>query len=104
VDFWAFNAHDLSEYMGMEHCRAFWSRLYQIAGDSMLSNRRRPILAMTEDTSPGRHDTLIAPCDNERYGLPGCTDNMTAAATVSMPGWPHAASPFSMRQALSTCS
>jgi uncharacterized protein len=23
VDFWAFNAFDPREYMGMEHCRAF---------------------------------------------------------------------------------
>ena len=26
VDFWAFNAGDLRVYMGMEHCRAFWTR------------------------------------------------------------------------------
>ena len=85
VDFWAFNAGDLREYMGMEHCRAFWTRLFPVAGDKMVTNRRRPILTMTEDNSPGRHDTLIAPCDNERYGLLGCThyhdncrDNMHA--------------------------
>jgi hypothetical protein len=72
VDCWAFNANDMREYMGMGQCRAFWSRLYPIAGDSMVSNRRRPILTMTEDSSPGRHDTLISPCDNERYGLLGC--------------------------------
>jgi uncharacterized protein len=72
VDFWAFNAADLSEYMGMKHCRAFWSRLYPVAGDAMITNRRRPILTFIEDNSPGRHDTLIAPCDNERYGLLGC--------------------------------
>jgi uncharacterized protein len=73
VDFWAFNAADPAEYMGMEHCRAFWTRLYPIAGDKMITNHRRAILTMTEDNSPGRHDTLIAPCDNERYGLLGCT-------------------------------
>jgi uncharacterized protein YcgI (DUF1989 family) len=85
VDFWAFNAADPREYMGMEHCRAFWSRLYPVVGDKLVSNRRRPILTLIEDTSPGRHDTLIAPCDNERYGLLGCTafhdncrDNMHA--------------------------
>lgn len=85
VDTWAFNAGDLREYMGMEHCRAFWSRLYPVVGDKMVTNRRRPILTLVEDSSPGRHDTLIAPCDNERYGLLGCThyhdncrDNMHA--------------------------
>jgi uncharacterized protein YcgI (DUF1989 family) len=86
VDTWAFNAGDLREYMGMEHCRAFWTRLFPEVGDTMVTNRRRPILTLTEDTSPGRHDTLIAPCDNERYGLLGCTghhdncrDNLHAA-------------------------
>ena len=48
-------------------------RLFPVAGDKMITNRRRPILTLTEDNSPGRHDTLIAPCDNERYGLLGCT-------------------------------
>ena len=85
VDLWAFNAGDLREYMGMEHCRAFWTRLFPVEGDKMVTNRRRPILTLTKDGSPGRHDTLIAPCDNERYGLLGCThyhdncrDNMHA--------------------------
>ena len=85
VDFWAFNAGDLREYLGMEHCRAFWTRLFPVEGDKMVTNRRRPILTLTKDASPGRHDTLIAPCDNERYGLLGCThyhdncrDNMHA--------------------------
>lgn len=73
VDTWAFVAGNLLEYMGMEQCRAFWERLHPVAGDRMVTNRRRPILTLEEDTSPGRHDTLIAPCDNERYGLLGCT-------------------------------
>jgi uncharacterized protein len=74
VDFWAFNANDHREYMGMEHCRPFWGRLFPVVGDKMVTNRRRPILTLVEDNSPGRHDTLVAPCDNERYGLLGCTD------------------------------
>ncbi|HVM85600.1 MAG TPA: urea carboxylase-associated family protein, partial [Candidatus Binatia bacterium] len=47
---------------------------------------RRPILILEEDTSPGIHDTLIAACDDYRYGLLGCkeyhdncTDNLMAA-------------------------
>jgi uncharacterized protein len=96
VDFWAFNATDMREYMGMEHCRAFWTRLVPIVGDPMITNRRRAILTLTEDTSPGRHDTLVAPCDNERYGLLGCTayhdncrDNLhagLAALGITLPG------------------
>ncbi len=32
------------------------------------------ILTITEDTTPGIHDTLMAACDNYRYGLLGCTE------------------------------
>lgn len=74
VDTWAFVAGDMPEYMGMAQCRAFWGRLFPVVGDRMVTNRRRPILILEADTSPGRHDTLIAPCDAERYGLLGCTD------------------------------
>ncbi len=88
VDTWAFSAADPTEFMGMEHCRAFWVRLFPVVGDKMVTNHRRAILTLTEDTSPGRHDTLIACCDNERYGLLGCTsyhdncrDNLHAGLT-----------------------
>ncbi len=74
VDFWAFVAGHLTEYAGMEHCRATWKRLFPVTGDHLYSNRRRPLMTLEEDTSPGRHDTLMAPCDNERYGLLGCTE------------------------------
>jgi uncharacterized protein YcgI (DUF1989 family) len=74
VDFWAFVAGHMTEYAGMEHSRATWTRLYPKTGDHFYTNRRRPIVTLEADTSPGRHDTLMAPCDNERYGLLGCTD------------------------------
>jgi uncharacterized protein YcgI (DUF1989 family) len=54
-------------------------------GESMVTNCRRPILTLIEDTSPGIHDTLIAACDRYRYELLGCatyhdncTDNLAA--------------------------
>ena len=74
VDFWAFVAGQMNEYLGMEHCRATWTRLFPVVGDKMYTNHRRPILTLESDTSPGRHDTVMAPCDNERYGLLGCND------------------------------
>ena len=74
VDFWAFTASMLTEYVGMEHSRATWTHLYPRTGDALYTNHRRPLLTLIEDTSPGRHDTLMAPCDNDRYGLLGCTD------------------------------
>ena len=54
VDTWAFVAGSTLEYMGMEQCRAFWQRLYPIVGDKMITNRRRPILTLEADTSPGK--------------------------------------------------
>jgi len=74
VDTWAFNAEDVTEFLSTEHMRATLGKLWPTKGDALITNRRRPILIIEEDTSPGRHDTLIAACDDYRYGLLGCTD------------------------------
>ena len=86
VDTWAFAAGDLAEFMSMEHSRAHWRKLRPALGDAFVTNRRRPILTLVEDSSPGVHDTLIAACDAERYrqlGAKGhhdnCTENLAAA-------------------------
>jgi uncharacterized protein len=74
VDTWAFSAEDLSEFMSNEHMRATLTRIFPRKGDELVTNRRRPILFFEEDTSPGRHDTIMAACDDYRYGLLGCTE------------------------------
>jgi len=74
VDTWAFNAEDLDEFMSMEHTRPTLLKIMADVGDAMVTNQRRPILTLEEDTSPGIHDTLMAACDNYRYGLLGCTE------------------------------
>jgi uncharacterized protein len=86
VDFWAFNAADLGECMSMEHSRASLLRIIPRVGDTLVTNRRRRILTVVEDTSPGVHDTLIASCDVYRYAELGfrghhdnCTDNLANA-------------------------
>ena len=86
VDFWAFNAADLGEFLSMEHLRATIEGIFPHAGDDLVTNRRRPILHFEADTTPGRHDTLMAACDVYRYQLLGCegyhdncTDNMFEA-------------------------
>lgn len=86
IDTWAFNAADMREYMSMEHLRPTLGRVNPRAGDALVTNRRRPILTMVADTSPGVHDTLVAACDRYRYELLGakghhdnCTDNLHAA-------------------------
>ncbi|HET6522709.1 MAG TPA: urea carboxylase-associated family protein [Geminicoccaceae bacterium] len=72
VDTWAFRADDLHEFMSMEHTRVSIGRLMPKAGHQLVTNRRRPILTLVEDTSPGIHDTLMAACDRTRYELLGC--------------------------------
>lgn len=87
VDTWAFSANDLTEFMSMEHVRAYLERIFPHAGDPMVTNRRRPILTFVEDTSAGIHDTLMAACDSYRYALLNCTeyhDNCTDNLYASM--------------------
>jgi len=74
VDTWAFVAGLMTEFLSLEHARASILRMRPQVGDALVTNKRRPILTLTEDTSPGVHDMLLAACDNERYGLLGCTD------------------------------
>ena len=85
-DTWCFSAEDLREFLSVEHMRPTLGSIFPKKGQPMHSNRRRPILFLEEDTSPGIHDTLIAACDDYRYGLLGCkeyhdncTDNLAAA-------------------------
>jgi uncharacterized protein YcgI (DUF1989 family) len=86
VDTWAFFRNDLGEFMSMEHSRATHRHMIPQVGDALLTNHRRPILTLLEDTSGGIHDTLMAACDRYRYeelGCTGyhdnCTDNLAAA-------------------------
>jgi uncharacterized protein YcgI (DUF1989 family) len=74
VDTWAFSAEDLREFMSVEHTRPTIGTIFPTRGHKLYTNRRRPSLDFEEDASPGIHDTLIAACDDYRYGLLGCTD------------------------------
>lgn len=86
VDTWAFSAADLGEFMSMEHSRVAIGHIVPAVGDTLVTNRRRPILTLVEDNSGGIHDTLFAACDRWRYELLGCkephdncTDNLAMA-------------------------
>lgn len=57
VDTWAFNAADPNEFMSMVHSRVGFMKLRPAVGDAFISNRRRPILTLVEDSSGGAHDT-----------------------------------------------
>ena len=103
VDTWAFNSAALSECMSMEHTRTALSRIHMHIGDSLVTNQRRPILTLVENTSPGVHDTLIAACDRYRYALLGCTtyhdnctDNLAAALAELRLQTPETPSPWNL--------
>ncbi len=79
-DFWAFAADDLSEHLSMAHLHTDLSRLNPRPGDRLVSNHRRPLLELVEDTSPGVHDTVIAACDAVRYAQLGVTGHHDSCA------------------------
>jgi len=75
VDTWALAAPPDSarpEFLSMAHTRSRNSKIYPGVGDVMFSDRRRPMLTWLEDTSPGRHDTLLPACSPAIYAEHGC--------------------------------
>ncbi len=102
-DFWAFSMNDLREFLSMPHLHGVRSGIYPRAGDSLVSNRRRPLLTFVSDTSPGMHDTVIAACDIYRYrqlGVTGyhdnCTDNLRMALLAIGLRAPEIPAPFNV--------
>jgi uncharacterized protein YcgI (DUF1989 family) len=93
ADVFAFCADDLSEYHSAEHTRVYVNRLFPRVGQQFVTNRRRPILTLERDDSPGIHDLLCAACDPARYeglGVQGwhasCQENLrTAMAALGHP-------------------
>ena len=75
LDTWAFSVADPDEHLSMEHTRSCLSRLSPSVGDSLITNRRQPVLTMLEDTSPGIHDTLLCACNQEIYRELGCDES-----------------------------
>ena len=103
VDAWAFSLKDPREFMSMEHSRTGTLKLIPAVGDKMLTNRRRPILTIAADTSPGIHDTVLAACDRYRYEQLGCkeyhdncTDNLAAGLAELGMTPPETPSPFNL--------
>jgi uncharacterized protein len=88
-----------AEWMSAEHTRPSIRRLFPRPGEVMLTNRRRPILRVEEDDSPGWHDTLYAACDPARYALLGVAGSHRSCATNlvealhSLGGGPFGADP-----------
>ena len=105
VDCWALNADNPGEFMSMEHCRVSWERYKPKTKDILITNQRRPILKIMEDTNEGTHDTLLAACDRYRYELLGCkeyhrncTDNFWQALVDIQVKPTETPSPFNLWQ------
>lgn len=88
-DVFAFVTDDPAEYHSAGHTRAHLSRLFPRAGETFVTNRRRPLLTLVEDTSPGVHDMLVPACDPHRYadlgadpGHRSCATNLAEAASA----------------------
>ncbi|QDL92633.1 urea carboxylase-associated family protein [Paroceanicella profunda] len=86
VDTWALAAEDPSEHSAMEHTRSKNSTIFLDEGLAVMSSKRRPMLTLVADTTPGRHDTLLCPCSAEIYaelgqpaGHRSCTGNFHEA-------------------------
>ena len=72
ADCWAFAAADPLEHMAMDQTRSAASTIRPVVGTRFVSNRRRPMLALEADTSPGVHDTLLCACNPVIYAELGC--------------------------------
>jgi uncharacterized protein YcgI (DUF1989 family) len=86
ADTWAFIADDVREYVSAEHTRVAVGGLFPVIGEAFVTNRRRPLLRLEEDRSPGLHDLLVAACSPERYAQLGvvgwhasCEENLLTA-------------------------
>ena len=80
---WAFPQPLNGEYMSMEHTRIHAKNSRPQAGTVFYTNRHRPVLEMTVDSSPRVHDWYLAACNQQRYELLGhegphasCEDNL----------------------------
>lgn len=81
-DVFAFAATDVREHLSASHTRTGTGRLFPGIGERFVTTRRRPILTLVADTSPGVHDMLIAACDPERYRTLGHAEHGSCAANL----------------------
>jgi len=103
VDTWAFAARDAAEFMSMAHTRSVNSRIWPRLGEAFVSLRRRPMLRLLADTSPGVHDTLLCACNPAIYAELGCAgyhrnceDNLHEALATAGTSIPFTPAPLNL--------
>ncbi len=70
-DLWASCQPGLDEFLSMAHTRTTLSSVFLKVGDKIVSNVRRAMFEITEDTSMGVHDTFLSCCDINGYKILG---------------------------------
>jgi len=102
-DFFALAYKSPGEVLSMDHTRTALGKIYVREGDTLVSNRRRPMIGIVEDTSSGVHDILIACCDQARYAQLGaegyhdnCADNFRMALDAIGVRPNHVPAPFNI--------
>ena len=85
-DLFVLSADNLAERLSPAVTRLVNFTPFPRVGEHFYSNRRRPLLLLEEDASPGPHDMTFAPCDREIYAElgageehPNCRDNFFKA-------------------------
>jgi len=80
-DFWAIDAANLDHFLSPPHTWIHLGRIQPRVGDTLVTNRRAPVLTIVAD-DVGWHDMLAPACDKQRYeiyyGVTGhrnCQDN-----------------------------
>lgn len=92
ADMFVFALPELDEVLSTAHTRSCALSLCPKPGSAFYSNKRRAMITLLEDTSPGVHDLLLSACDQARYTLLGhcdphanCHDNVLIALKEG--GW-----------------
>ena len=103
ADMWAFALPDTAEHLSTEHTRSCLDRLSPRVGEAFYSSRRRAMLSLAADHSPGDHDLLLSACDQGRYDLLGhtaphrnCADNLREALAAEGLAIDHVPSPVNL--------
>lgn len=81
-DVMAWGLADPDEHLSPSHTLVALGHLIPGEGESLFSNRRRPLLRIRRDTV-GRHDLLFPSCDPERYERDfGVSDHASCMASI----------------------
>ncbi len=82
-DLTAFALGDIAEWLSSGRTIDYANKIYLTTGNTLYSNRSRPMLSIVEDTV-GRHDFLLTPCSPETFKIiydnheyhPSCFENL----------------------------